>query len=244
MKKTIKRIITAVVAISLVAGIVVGGGYLVQLTEARAQLEAQEREALMEQRIQDIIADADAEKQSLLDQIDELMTEEVVVFDAAPIKEQILEIGELATVTYCYTNVGTVDSVKQFSFVDWNVPFSEKEIVVSMDGVLKVGIDVTKVDIVTDEATKTITITIPEATILSNELDEKSMIVHVEDEQLFSNITLADSSSVRIEIKSKAEERALEQGLLEEARTKAGEIVRNLIVAVPSVKDTYTTIVR
>ena len=160
MKKTIKRIITAVVAISLVAGVVVGGGYLVQLTEARAQLEAQEREALMEQRIQDIIADADAEKQSLLAQIDELMTEEVVVFDAAPIKEQILEIGELATVTYCYTNVGTVDSVKQFSFVDWNVPFSEKEIVVSMDGVLKVGIDVTKVDIVTDEATKTITITI------------------------------------------------------------------------------------
>lgn len=244
MKKTIKRIITAVVAISLVVGIVVGGGYLVQLTEARAQLEAQEREALMEQRIQDIIADADAEKQSLLDQIDELMTEEVIVFDAAPIKEQILEIGELATVTYCYTNVGTVDSVKQFSFVGWNVPFSEKEIVVSMDGVLKVGIDVTKVDIVTDEATKTITITIPEATILSNELDEKSMIVHVEDEQLFSNITLADSSSVRIEIKSKAEERALEQGLLEEARTKASEIVRNLIVAVPSVKDTYTIIVR
>ena len=46
------------------------------------------------------------------------------------------------------------------------------------------------------------------------------------------------------EIKSKAEERALEQGLLEEARTKAGEIVRNLIVAVPSVKDTYTIIVR
>ena len=113
-----------------------------------------------------------------------------------------------------------------------------------MDGVLKVGIDVTKVDIVTDEATKTITITIPEATILSNELDEESMIVHVEEEQLFSNITLADSSSVRIEIKSKAEERALEQGLLEEARTKAGEIVRNLIVAVPSVKDTYTIIVR
>ena len=112
MKKTIKRIITAVVAICLVASIAVGGIYLVQLTEARAQLEAQEREALMEQRIQDIIAGADAEKQSLLAKIDELMTEEVVVFDAAPIKEQILEIGELATVTYCYTNVGTVDSVK------------------------------------------------------------------------------------------------------------------------------------
>lgn len=244
MKKIVKRIVIAVVAVSLVVGIVVGGGYLVELSNTRAQLEAAEREALMEQRIQNIIADADAEKQSLLAQIDELMTEEVVVFDAAPIKEQILEIGELATVTYCYTNVGTVDSVKQFSFVDWNVPFSQKEIVISMDGVLKVGIDVTKVDIVTDETTKTITVTIPEAAILSNELDEESMIVHVEDEQIFSNITLADSSSVRVEIKSKAEEKALEHGLLDEARTKAGEIVRNLIVAVPSVKDTYTIIIR
>lgn len=245
MKKIVKAIIIVVViAIIASAGIFFGKEYFTKLSDANAQLEAAEREALMEQRIQDIIAESDAEKQDLLDKIDELLSEEVSSFDAGSLQEQIFEIGELASVSYYYTNVGTLDSVKQFNLVDWNVPLSQKEIVISMDGVLKIGVDVTAIDIEADEDSKTITATIPEATILSNELDEDSMIVHVEDSQLFSDITLEDSSSVRNEIKRKAEEKALEHGLLDEARAKAGEIVRNLIVAAPSVEEAYTVIIR
>ena len=217
----------------------------------QVQTEAQEREALMEQRIQDIINESATEKNGLLSKIESLnqqiadmLVEEDVVFDAEPIKEQILEIGELATVTYCYTNVGTLDSTKQIKGIGWTVPFSKKTIVVSMDGSLKAGIDVNKVSIKTDEATKTITVTIPKATILSNELDETSLVVHVEDEKLFSNITLEDGSSVRSEIKSKAEAKAIEYGLLDEARNKAGDIIRNLIEAVPYVKDTYKIVIK
>lgn len=241
--KNVVKIIAIVVAVAVIG---IASGYVcsTQLSDANVRLEEAEREALMEQRIQDIIAESDAEKQSLLEQIDELLSEETAVFDAGSLKEQINEIGELASVTYYYTNVGTLDSVKQFNFVDWNIPLSQKEIVISMDGVLKVGIDVTAIDIVTDEEAKTITATIPEAMILSNELDEDSLIVHVENEQIFSNVTLEDSSSVRNEIKEKAEEKAIEHGLLDEARAKASEIVRSLIAATPSVEEAYTIIIR
>ncbi len=240
MKKIIKRTVAVIAAICLVLGAAFIGLIVCEESNARVEAAAKEREALLEQRIRDIMATDETEKQSLCARIDELLAEEVVVFDAAPIREQILDIGELSSVTYCYTNVGTVDSEKHFKVVDWKIPFSSKKIVVSMDGILKVGIDVTKVRIDTDEATKTITVTIPNATILSNELDENSLVVHVEDDQLFSDITLADSSSVRNEIKSKAEAKALASGLLDDACEKAGRYIRSIIEAVPSVKDTYT----
>lgn len=238
MLKIKRKMMTVVIAVLVVVA-AVGAGYFCGLYKDRA-----ERDALMEQRIQEIQNTNAKEKQSLLDRIDQLIAGEVAVFDAAPIQEQILEMGELATVTYAYTNVGTVDSEKHFNFVDLKIPFSGKEIVISMDGVLKVGIDVTKVEILTDEPGKTITVIIPEATILSNELDEDSLVVHVEKEGWLNGITLADGSAVRSEIKRKAEEKAVAHGLLKQARENAGEVVCNLIEAVPHIKDTYTIIVK
>ena len=113
-----------------------------------------------------------------------------------------------------------------------------------MDGIIKAGVNAELIEIVTNEITKTITITIPEATIHSNEPDEESMIVYTEEEGLFNNLTLADGSSIRIEIKNKAEQNALENGILEQARENAGEFVKCLIEAIPSIKDTYTIEIR
>ena len=66
------------------------------------------------------------------------------------------------------------------------------------------------------------------------------MTVYNEEEGVFNKITLEDGSLVRIDIKNKAKENALRNGLLEQARENAGEFVKCLIEAVPSIKDTYT----
>ena len=247
MKKMIKR----TVAIILVAAIVVGGAYLWHRNEmttlSRRLQDEQARSELINQRIQDIqgrLASSEAEKESLLERIDALLMEEVAVFDAEAIMEEIREIGELATIEYRFTNVGTLDSVEKFSFVDWDVPFSRKTAVVTMDGAIKVGIDVSQVSITVDEDRKTIIVQLPEARILSTELFEDSMVAYIEEESLFSNITLEDSSTLREEIKSRAERNALESGLLTQAHDQAGMIIRCLIEAVPSIKDTYTIVIR
>lgn len=245
MKKSTKMIII----FALIAA-VIAGGYLWHISEVNAVrknlLDEQAQAALMAQRVQDIQNQLNyekEEKQSLLSQIDDLLTEEVAVFDAASIHEQIMDIGELGTVEYCYTHAGTVDAVKHFSNTGWKVPFSSKTAIVTMDGIITVGVDVTQIEIATDEATKTITVTIPEAAILSNELLEETMMVYEEKESLFSNITLADNSALRMDIKNNAAQKAIDGGLLEQAREKAGGIVRCLIEAVPAVKGTYTIVV-
>lgn len=247
MKKAIKSII----AIILIVAAVAGGAYMWHTSEMNSlsqQLsEEQARKDLMSQRIQEIekqLSSSEAEKESLLAKVDELLAEDVVAFDSEAIMEEILEIGELATVEYRYTNVGTLDASKKFSFVDWTVPFSGKTAVVTMDGVIKVGVDMSQVEIITDESAKTISVMIPEAKVLSNELFEDSMAVYVEEDSLFSKISLDDSSSIRADIKTKAQKNALDNGLLDQAREKAGEIIVYLIEAVPMVKDTYTIVVR
>lgn len=247
MKKTIKRVITVV----LVSAIAAAGFYWWHTGEmaslSRQLQDEQARRELINQRIQEIqesLDSSEAEKESLLERMDAMLTEEAVVFDADAILEEIQEIGELATMEYRFTNVGTLDAVDTFRHIGWAVPFSRKTAVVTMDGVTKVGIDVSEVSITVDEDSKTIFVQIPEARILSTELFEDSLVAYIEEESLFSNITLEDSSSLRDEIKTKAEQNALESGLLTQAHDQASEIIRCLIEAVPSIKEAYTIVIR
>lgn len=211
------------------------------------------KDALMAERIQ-LINDknsANGENQTLRDKIanlenkiEALLIEEEIIFDAAPIEEEILKIGELATEAYSHTTVGSLDAVEYFKHLGWKVPGSQKTVLVEMDGMIKVGIDVTKINITTDETTKTITINIPEAMIISNELFEDTMVVHIEEEGIFNDITLADSSNLRTQIKEKAEQKVLSSDLFEQAQEEAGQYVCGLIDAVPGIADAYTIVVK
>lgn len=201
-----------------------------------------EKTLRLEERIESVLEElssSEAEKETLKEKIEELMAKEEVVFDSATIMEEVSNIGELATVEYFYTNVGTIDSKKVFFSSDVKIPFSEKSVVISMDGVIKVGIDVTKVKIETDETTKTITVTIPEAKILSNELDEDSLFVHTEEGGLFNDVTVQDSADIRKEIKDKSEQNLKKNGIYDKAEGQAKLIIQGLIEAVPGVKESY-----
>lgn len=248
MKKRFRRIAIIISVITAVTAVAVGFSFWHNHEMNTAK---QSQEALMAQRIQDIQNAENSEKSSLRDkianlenQVKTLLVEEVVVFDAAPIEEEILRIGEFATEAYSHTTIGTLDTVEYFKHLGWKIPGSQKTALVEMDGVIKVGIDVTKINIDTNEVTKTITVQIPEAMILSNELFEDTMIVHMEEEGIFSDITLEDSSALHAQIKEKAQQKVLSSNLFEQAQTEAGQYVRGLIEAVPQVKDTYTIVVR
>lgn len=172
-------------------------------------------------------------------QIDDLLIEEVVEFDAAAFTEEIRNISELATVEYRYTNIGTLDAAEKFSFIDWKKPFSDKTAIVSMDGVIKAGTDLSKVKVQSDEANKRIIITLPEAEILSNELFEKSFQVYEEKDSIWNPLTLDDSNELRVQIKEKAQQNAIDNKVLEEAGSRAQQLIQKLIEALPNVKEQY-----
>ena len=148
------------------------------------------------------------------------------------LSQQIQSISELATVEYSYTNMGKFEN--QATFYGWKVPFTTKSFIVSYDGKIKAGIDMTQADIKVKN--NTISIQLPKAKILSHEIDEKSIEVFDETKNIFNQISISDYNQFAIDQKEKMEDSVKEKGLLEEAQTKAESVIKTFITT--TYKDT------
>ena len=87
--------------------------------------------------------------------------EEEPVVTSDLLGEQLRSAQELVTVAYYYTNMGRFEN--QVHFYGWKVPFTTKSFIISYDGVIKAGVDLTAVSVQVDEAAKTVAVTLPVA---------------------------------------------------------------------------------
>ena len=158
--------------------------------------------------------------------------------DAVVLQNQLTEFRELAKVTYAYTNMAQFESSSDFYGV--KVPFTTKSFILTYDGTIKAGVDLDGAAV--DISGTTVTVTLPEARILSHEIDEGSVEVFDEKTSIFNPFTVEDFTSFQADQKAAMEERALSRGLLEEARSKAVSSVKQLLAA--ALPDTYTVEIR
>lgn len=103
------------------------------------------------------------------------------------------------------------------------IPFTQSKYIYSYDVVIKAGLDFT--DVRWSQQDGTIRVTLPEIRVLSNEIDLDSLKVYHEDESLFRNITLEENNAALADLKARAEQDAIGNGLLEEARDNAQQIL-------------------
>ena len=158
--------------------------------------------------------------------------------DAVVLETQIRDISELASVTYTYTNMAQFESSNDFYGV--KIPFTTKSFILTYDGTVKAGVDLDGAEV--SVSGTTVTITLPEAEILSHEIDEDSMEVFDEKTSIFNPFTVEDFTSFQSDQKAAMEEKALSRGLLAEARAKAVSSVEQLFAA--ALPDTYTVTVQ
>lgn len=145
--------------------------------------------------------------------------------DAVVIGNQLTQISELATVNYQYTNMAQFTNSNDFYGV--TIPFTTKKFILTYDGVIKAGMDLsrTKVD-VTDA---TVTVTLPSPRILSHEIEEDSIEVFDEKTSIFNPFTVEDFSSFQADQKAEMEQKAVERGLLAQAAEKAEDSISALL---------------
>ena len=115
-----------------------------------------------------------------------------------------------------------------------------KSFILTYDGTVKAGVDLDGAEV--SVSGTTVTITLPEAEILSHEIDEDSMEVFDEKTSIFNPFTVEDFTSFQSDQKAAMEEKALSRGLLAEARAKAVSSVEQLFAA--ALPDTYTVTVQ
>ncbi|MBO4338554.1 MAG: DUF4230 domain-containing protein [Clostridia bacterium] len=148
------------------------------------------------------------------------------------IEEKISKIGELASVEDFYTNSALQTDSKKIK--DWDIPLTKKSFIVKYNGIIKAGVDVSKIKISVEE--NIIHIKLPEAQILSHEIDEKSLEVLDETKNIFNPITIDDYNNFQIEQKELVEEHAIENGLLEKATENVKETIKLLITSINGIE--------
>lgn len=194
----------------------------------------------------DLIKDRDSWKYKFdqkVKELDQYIFDHEVVLDTEEIKNEILEINELAVMEYRYRNAGAMSDHKTVNIPlinkDAQVPFTEKQCVITMDGIIKAGIDASKATIENDEKTKTIIISLPESKILSNELQEDSLFVYSDEASIFNKLTAEDHNNLRKDIKDSAKEAAIENGILKQADERVRLLISNMLGQIPNFNENY-----
>lgn len=134
------------------------------------------------------------------------------------------DLGEFATQAGYFTTVQTIsDSVKWFGKT---VPFTTSKYIFSYNGVVKAGLDFSKVSIDVNTLTSTITVSAPAVEILSTEVDEDSLVIYDESRNIFTPLTLDDVKLSRTAMIDEIKTQAVNNNLLENARANAEVWIR------------------
>ena len=140
------------------------------------------------------------------------------------------DIGELATqVAYCE---GV--NVTEASWELWGVtiPFTQSKYIYSYDVEIKAGLDFGEIRWSVDEENAVIQVELPEARVLSRELDTDSFKLYHEEESIFRQITMEENNEALASLLDTAEADAVANGLLDEARSNAETILRGFFANV------------
>lgn len=147
--------------------------------------------------------------------------------DIQLISSKIQNIGELATIEYLYTDAGKFENPKQL--FGKNIPFTTKSFIAKWDGIIKAGVDIEKVTVEVNNLGKEIMIHIPEAKILSHEIDSNSIETLDQKNGLFNSVKVEDVREFDKVSKEAMEKRAIENGILDKALENAKEMIEKLL---------------
>ena len=158
-----------------------------------------------------------------------------------PIGESIREISELATLEYDYTYIEEFKKSREldFSFVDVDIPFTQKKFIASFDGTIKYGVNLKKIDEPEiDDVNKTITFSMPEIVLMSHEINFDSVKLWHKENNLFYPIQPNDTVEFEKENKARAEKQAIKRGIIEKVQDHTTSVITSFVHSLfPEYKD-------
>ena len=137
------------------------------------------------------------------------------------------DIGELATQEGCYTAIQTITSSRREFGITF--PFTTKNYIYSMDGVVKAGLDFSLIALNEDSASKTLTVSMPPAKLLSVVPDRDSFKVYYEGKNMFNDLHLEETNEAEKAAEAEIKEKAIAYGILEHAQDNAEILVRAML---------------
>lgn len=146
-------------------------------------------------------------------------------YTASSVFERIMDIQEISLVQYNYTGVVGFEDRK--TVADINVPFTRKYFLIKYDGYIKAGIDFENVDISVYE--RKVSVDIPKPRVIENVIDENSLVVYDESNNIFNPIKIEDYNDALIMEKSRMEKEAIEKGILDRAKSQSVALINTML---------------
>ena len=140
----------------------------------------------------------------------------------------IQSVCELATLKCYYHNVAKSETEASGLF-KW-LGTGYKKIRTEYSGIVELGVDVSKVSVSKPSKDDVVKVTIPDAEILSVDLDEDSMGEPLTDTGFMTKITKEEETEALAEAKNHMEETAKENGnLLNQAKERAKSLIEGYV---------------
>ena len=143
-----------------------------------------------------------------------------VVINTQVIEDGLRDMGTLITQEYYFTQLEEYTNTENFWIFNSTASFTY-----SYDGVVAAGIDCSKITVVKDDEKKVVTIKIPKAEITSVTIDNDSFKKYEEKNGLWNKVTTDKFNDSMSEFKKKAEENALNRGILKNADESAEKMI-------------------
>lgn len=170
--------------------------------------------------------------------ISNLKSKEKISISSETVESSLKEAKELTTLKYNYKNVASYENSQEFHGI--TLPFTTKKFLYTYQGEINAGVDLDKARVDVNEASKIISVTLPQASILSHDIDENSVMVYDQKNSIFNPLKLEDYSDFRKEEEAKVEKEAIDKGLLEEAKEKSEKAVKEILEINPIISKEYT----
>ena len=162
-------------------------------------------------------------KKSILQKVADSV-EEKSTLDVKTIEEILQPAGDLITQRYYYTDMDTFESYKEL--LGAKIPLTTDKVVFTFKGAISAGIVLSKVEFAVDEEEKTVTVTLPDIFIVSNEIFEDEFKAYEIKNSIFTETKFTDYALLLGSMKSKkAEELMKNQKFHDEARKEAENVI-------------------
>ena len=142
---------------------------------------------------------------------------------------------DLVTTKYHYAKVGKFEN--SLSLNGWSIPLTNKNFILTFEGEIQLGTDLSKANIEINDST--IHVTVNKPTVISNSIDESSIEVYDETKNIFNPISVSDYKAFAVEQKEKALSEAKKKGLMKTAQKNTEKSIKEIISIIPDTDD-YT----
>ena len=147
-------------------------------------------------------------------------------------KNSFADIGELATESYNFTQVGkySEEGTKIFGM---EVPGTGAHYLITYSGEVKAGLaDVSRIQVQSDEEAHVVTVTVPAVEVLSSAIDPASVETYDQSFSPVNQIEVGEVTSFLADREAAAKDEAVAHGLLNKAQDRLGEVVKGQVNAV------------